>query len=113
MVTDPGFCDIQAGVNHAVLLVGWGIDDDTKQPYWLIRNSYSSQWGDEGYVRILQDERDICGIAKSAIFMAGKDVLPVERNDLKKDAKGWNIQLGSSAASIDRKGSKSSTTTLV
>lgn len=34
--------------NHAVALVGW--DDDGQ--YWIMRNSWSAQWGEQGYMRI-------------------------------------------------------------
>jgi hypothetical protein len=26
-------------LNHAVILVGWGTDKDTKQDYWIVKNS--------------------------------------------------------------------------
>jgi cathepsin H len=47
-------------VNHAVLAVGYGTEDGT--PYWLVKNSWGTDWGDEGYFKI---ERGVnmCGIA--------------------------------------------------
>ena len=38
-------------INHAVVLVGW---DDTqgKEGIWYLRNSWSSGWGENGYMRI-------------------------------------------------------------
>lgn len=42
----PG--DGKRKTNHAVLLVGW---DDSKQA-WLIKNSWSDAWGDNGYAWI-------------------------------------------------------------
>ena len=38
-------------VNHAVLLVGW--DDSTQS--WLLRNSWGSGWGNNGYMQIKYD----------------------------------------------------------
>jgi inhibitor of cysteine peptidase len=35
-------------INHAVALVGW---DDAGQ-YWILRNSWGTDWGDNGYMRI-------------------------------------------------------------
>ncbi len=33
------------GVNHLVLIVGYGYDSASKKNYWLIKNSYGSSWG--------------------------------------------------------------------
>ncbi len=37
--------------NHAIALVGWGIDATTGD-YWILRNSWGSSWGENGYMRI-------------------------------------------------------------
>ncbi|MBR1834956.1 MAG: DUF333 domain-containing protein [Bacteroidales bacterium] len=37
--------------NHAVAIVGWGKDEDDGE-YWIIRNSWGSTWGENGYMRI-------------------------------------------------------------
>ena len=29
-------------LDHAVLLVGWGVDG--KKPYWTVKNSWSARW---------------------------------------------------------------------
>ena len=41
--------------NHAVVIIGW---DDTKRA-WLVRNSWSSGWGDKGYCWIRYDSNNI------------------------------------------------------
>lgn len=41
---------------HAVVLVGYGTTDDRK-PYWLIRNSWGSMWGENGYGRLLRNPK--------------------------------------------------------
>ncbi len=57
----PGFGD----VNHAVVLVGW---DDTQgtNGVWIMRNSWGSGWGEEGYMRI---EYGICQIGYGACYI--------------------------------------------
>ena len=36
-----------AGVNHAVLVVGYGTDEDLKEDYWLVKNSWGTGWGEQ------------------------------------------------------------------
>jgi hypothetical protein len=43
--------------DHAVLLVGY--DDTHDPPYWKIKNSWSTGWGEDGYVRIAQTETSV------------------------------------------------------
>jgi len=46
---------------HAVKLMGWGIDEDTGMDYWLIANSWNSDWGENGDFRIRRGTNE-CGI---------------------------------------------------
>ena len=39
---------------HAVRMVGWGDDASSGLPFWLIVNSWDSDWGEEGTFRILR-----------------------------------------------------------
>lgn len=45
-------------VDHDVEIVGWGdeIDSETgeKVPYWRVRNSWGTYWGEEGFFRVLR-----------------------------------------------------------
>ncbi|XP_047248200.1 dipeptidyl peptidase 1 [Girardinichthys multiradiatus] len=52
--------------NHAVLLVGYGRCHKTGQKYWIVKNSWGAQWGEEGYFRILRG-RDECAIESIAV----------------------------------------------
>lgn len=49
---------------HAVSIIGWGVDDDGTK-YWLIRNSWASSWGDNGYFR-MERGNNFCGIGEDA-----------------------------------------------
>lgn len=57
----------QDNVNHAVLLVGYGVDK-TGLPYWLIKNSWGTQFGDQGYFKIARNKNNMCGVASMAIY---------------------------------------------
>lgn len=37
---------------HTVEIVGWGEEGGT--PYWLVQNSFGSEWGENGTIRILR-----------------------------------------------------------
>ncbi|KAL7481184.1 hypothetical protein ACHAW6_006863 [Cyclotella cf. meneghiniana] len=57
-------------LDHAVNLIGWGVDtleDGTEAQHWILRNSWSTVWGDGGYFRVRMGERD-CGVSTSAGF---------------------------------------------
>jgi len=42
-------------VNHAVFLVGYGTNEETKEKYWKIRNSWGPKFGEEGEFYILYE----------------------------------------------------------
>jgi len=46
--------------DHAVLLTGWGETDDGT-PYWIIKNSWGTDWGMDGYIHLLRGKNK-CGI---------------------------------------------------
>ena len=51
-------------INHVVVLVGYGTDEETGTPYWLVRNSWSPTFGEAGYIRLLRDDpaNTPCGV---------------------------------------------------
>jgi len=54
-------------VDHAVTCVGYGVDSETGDEYWLIRNSWADTWGENGYIRVKRDpsNNDSCFIGRS------------------------------------------------
>jgi len=51
------------GIDHCVQLVGF----DWDQGYWIVRNSWNTNWGDKGYI-YLQTMANTCAIADVVTF---------------------------------------------
>ena len=39
-------------INHEISIVGYGMDEATKEEYWIGRNSWGTYWGERGFFRI-------------------------------------------------------------
>ena len=55
-------------LDHAVLAVGYGMNAATNAPYFLVKNSWGSDWGMEGYFMIARDSSNMCGLATNAVY---------------------------------------------
>jgi len=54
-------------LDHAVLAVGYGTEDG--QDYWLVKNSWNTTWGDNGYIKLaVVDGEGICGVQEDAEY---------------------------------------------
>jgi hypothetical protein len=68
--SDSGFGNYANGVfdkctsrsiNHAILVVGYGTEAATGKNFWLIKNSWGTGWGSNGYIKIFRGNNQ-CGI---------------------------------------------------
>jgi len=64
-VANPN-CNGYPRVYQDVLVVGYGHDTQTDQLYWIIKNSWGTSWGSSGYLYLIRDGKDTCGIADFA-----------------------------------------------
>lgn len=86
------YCDVEQGTNHGVAVVGWD-DNYSKvnfrtQPAsngaWLVRNSWNTWWGDEGYFWISYEDKTV---TRAAVF--DMDVADNYDNNYQYDHAAW------------------------
>lgn len=53
--------DAEEAGGHAVRIIGWGTDEESDMPYWLVANSWNTDWGLDGYFKIARGQ-DECNI---------------------------------------------------
>uniref|UniRef100_A0AAY4DXH4 Peptidase C1A papain C-terminal domain-containing protein n=1 Tax=Denticeps clupeoides TaxID=299321 RepID=A0AAY4DXH4_9TELE len=63
---EPACKNTPDDLDHAVLAVGYGVLDG--QSYWLIKNSWSSYWGNAGFVLMSMKDNN-CGVTTDATYV--------------------------------------------
>jgi len=62
-IDHPANCD-PTSIDHCVTLVGYGTDAGV--PFWRIKNSWGTTWGEQGFYRLFRDTSNngmgVCGI---------------------------------------------------
>jgi len=53
-------------LDHCVQVVGWNLNAAT--PYWIVRNSWGSDWGEGGFIRLAYGQ-NTCGMAEEATYV--------------------------------------------
>ena len=61
LYTDPNCTNAS---NYGALIVGYGVTKDNEN-YWTIKNSWGTNWGEEGYIRIAKRRFGYCGVASA------------------------------------------------
>ncbi|XP_053398869.1 cathepsin K-like [Mercenaria mercenaria] len=55
--------------NHVMLAVGYGTESKGMD-YWIIKNSWGTSWGKQGYVFTSRNRNNMCGVASNATYPA-------------------------------------------
>lgn len=93
-------------VDHSVLLVGWGEEEETNEKYWIIQNTWGPSWGEEGFFRMKRgvDEfgiESICEVAEPYVLdrntnkqMTKKELEEENRNNRNNYSGNYNYNSG-------------------
>merc|ERR1711975_15965 len=89
--------------DHCVMAVGFNATAPT--PYWIVRNSWATTWGEQGYI-YLEMAKNTCGLADDA-------TIPDVKLDLSADQAGKAAVRREEMYMVATRGSASATETFV
>ena len=70
-------------LDHAVTVTGYGVWADEGPDFWEVKNSWGTDWGMDGYVYMIRNDDNNCGVASDARYAIS------EKSDM------YNFDMGS------------------
>jgi cathepsin L len=55
-------------IDHCVTAVGYGTDSASGLDYWIVRNQWGTTWGMKGYMWMVRNANNLCGIASQVAY---------------------------------------------
>lgn len=55
-------------LDHAMAAVGYDKDNKSGRGYYIVKNSWGTDWGMKGYILMAKDHKNMCGIATAASY---------------------------------------------
>lgn len=68
-VFDDDSCGSDGSIDHGVLAVGYGHDEESKHDYIKVKNSWGDSWGEGGYFRIKRHSKNVYGTCSVYAYM--------------------------------------------